>query len=55
MNESDSGNNDFVIVAKVGAIPEGADVPLPTDRGPLTRQEVRTKGEQEKVSRPRPF
>jgi len=23
MNESDSGNNDFVIVAKVGAIPEG--------------------------------
>jgi len=49
---------ELIIVVRpkiVGAIPEGADVPLPTDRGPLTRQEVRTKGEQEKVTRPRPF
>ena len=49
---------ELVIVVKpkiVAPIPAGERVPLPTDRGPLTRQEVRTKAEPEKVSRPRPY
>jgi pilus assembly protein CpaC len=49
---------ELVIVVRpkvVAPIAAGADVPLPTDRGPLTRQEVRTKAEKEKVSRPRPY
>ena len=33
----------------------GQRVGLPTDRGPLTREEVKTKPEDEKVSRPRPW
>jgi len=49
---------ELVIVVKpkiVEPIPAGERVPLPTDRGPLTRPEVRTKPEPEKVSRPRPY
>ena len=49
---------ELIIVVKpkvVAPIAKGVDVPLPTDRGPLTRGEVRTKAEKEKVSRPRPF
>ncbi len=49
---------ELVIVVKprlVAPIGEGEAVALPTDRGPLTRDEVRTKREDEKVSRPRPF
>jgi pilus assembly protein CpaC len=49
---------ELIIVVKpkiVGSIPEGASVPLPTDRGPLTREEVRTKAAKEKVTRPRPY
>ncbi len=39
----------------VRAIDEGTRVQLPTDRGPLTRDEVKTKPGDEKVSRPRPW
>jgi len=49
---------ELIIVVKpkiVAPIAEGERVPLPTDRGPLTRGEVRTKAEPEKVSRPRPY
>ena len=49
---------ELIIVVRpkiVAPIPEGQVVPLPTDRGPLTHAETRTKDEPEKVSRPRPF
>lgn len=39
----------------VGSIESGRRVALPTDRGPLTREEVRTGPVEEKVSRPRPY
>jgi pilus assembly protein CpaC len=39
----------------VEAIDEGTRIQLPTDRGPLTRDEVKTKPAAEKVSRPRPW
>ena len=39
----------------VGSIEAGRRVALPTDRGPLTREEVRTGPVEEKVSRPRPY
>ena len=39
----------------VGSIEAGRRVALPTDRGPLTREEVRTAPVEEKVSRPRPY
>jgi pilus assembly protein CpaC len=39
----------------VGPIDAGRRVALPTDRGPLTREEVRTGPVEEKVSRPRPY
>jgi len=39
----------------VEAIERGQRVALPTDRGPLTREEVRTKPASEKVTRPRPW
>ncbi len=40
------------LVAPIGS---GRRVALPTDRGPLTREEVRTGPVEEKVSRPRPY
>lgn len=40
------------LVAPIGA---GRTIALPTDRGPLTREEVRTGPVEEKVSRPRPY
>ena len=40
------------LVAPIGA---GRHIALPTDRGPLTREEVRTGPVEEKVSRPRPY
>jgi pilus assembly protein CpaC len=40
------------LVAPIGS---GHRVALPTDRGPLTREEVRTGPVEEKVSRPRPY
>ena len=49
---------ELVIVVRpmlVAPIEAGVRVPLPTDRGPLSRDEVRTKAEREKVSRPRPY
>jgi len=39
----------------VASIEAGRRVALPTDRGPLTREEVRTGPVEEKVSRPRPY
>jgi len=39
----------------VRPIASGTRVALPTDRGPLTRQEVRTGPVEEKVVRPRPY
>jgi pilus assembly protein CpaC len=39
----------------VHPIASGTRVSLPTDRGPLTRQEVRTGPVEEKVTRPRPY
>jgi pilus assembly protein CpaC len=39
----------------VKPIAAGTRVTLPTDRGPLTRQEVRTGPVEEKVTRPRPY
>jgi len=39
----------------VGSIESGRRIALPTDRGPLTREEVRTGPVEEKVSRPRPY
>jgi pilus assembly protein CpaC len=39
----------------VAPISAGRRVALPTDRGPLTREEVRTGPVEEKVSRPRPY
>jgi pilus assembly protein CpaC len=49
---------ELIIVIRphlIEAIEEGTRVQLPTDRGPLTRGEVRTKPAAEKVSRPRPW
>jgi len=49
---------ELVMVVKpkiVAPVAAGQTIPLPTDRGPLTRKEVRTKPEAEKVSRPRPY
>lgn len=49
---------ELIMVVKprlVRPIPAGTRVALPTDRGPLTRQEVRTGPVEEKVSRPRPY
>lgn len=49
---------ELVVVVRpklVRPIDAGRRVALPTDRGPLTRSEVRTGPEEEKVSRPRPF
>jgi pilus assembly protein CpaC len=40
----------------VRPIPAGEEIPLPTTRGPLTREEVRTKDDPAEVTRPRiPF
>ncbi len=49
---------ELVVVVRprlVKPIEAGRRVALPTDRGPLTRSEVRSGREEEKVSRPRPF
>jgi pilus assembly protein CpaC len=49
---------ELVMVVKpklVKPIEAGERVALPTDRGPLTRSEVRTAPVEEKVTRPRPY
>ncbi len=51
-----SEREELVIVVKptiVGFDRDDTDLPLPTERGPLTRKEVRTKANPNEVSRPR--
>ncbi len=51
----DEDNEIMVVVTPhlIKNLGVGADLDLPTDRGPLTRDEVKTKPEPNKVSRPR--
>jgi len=49
---------ELIMVVKpmlVDPVERGTRVALPTDRGPLTRDEVKTQSTDEKVSRPRPW
>lgn len=52
----DTQIQELMVVVKptlIGPIAPGETLPYPTDRGPLTRKEVRTKPNPEKVTRPR--